>query len=237
MKKLQFVFIVFLLLHFTGCKSVVKDTVIKKPVVEKSESGVFFHKKVNGVWRWVKNGNEKTDSKYVGEIRNGIPNGQGTHTTPKGNKYEGEWKDGFFNGQGTFTWSNGNKYLGGWKGGLYNGQGTETFSNGNKLVGVFENGNPWNIIKYDKNGNIKILASEINGVPLGFTDDVDVGPDNMIYFTEASEKFSVLNYPTSMSASRADLWEHRPYGKIIRYNPFTKESTLLLYHSKTRASS
>ena len=31
-----------------------------------------------------------------------------------------------------------------------------------------------------------------------------------------------------MSASRADLWEHRPYGKIIRYNPFTKESTLLL---------
>ena len=177
MKKLQFVFIVFLLLPFTGCKSVVKDTVIEKPVVEKSESGVFFHKKVNGVWRWVKNGNEKTDSKYVGEIRNGIPNGQGTHTTPKGNKYEGEWKDGkkdgkgiwinskgnkyegewkdgIFNGQGTFTWSNGNKYVGGWKGGLYNGQGTETFSNGNKLVGVFENGNPWNIIKYDKNGNI-----------------------------------------------------------------------------------
>ena len=87
-------------------------------------------------------------------LKDGKKDGKGTWINSKGNKYEGEWKDGIFNGQGTFTWSNGNKYVGGWKGGLYNGQGTETFSNGNKLVGVFENGNPWNIIKYDKNGNI-----------------------------------------------------------------------------------
>ena len=102
--------------------------------------------------------------------------------------------------------------------------GLDFDNSGNLIVADAKKG----LLSIDKNGNIKILASEINGVPLGFTDDVDVGPDNMIYFTEASEKFSVLNYPTSMSASRADLWEHRPYGKIIRYNPSTKESTLLL---------
>jgi len=95
---------------------------------------------------------------------------------------------------------------------------------GNLIVADAKKG----LLSIDKNGSIITLVTEINGTPLGFTDDVDVGPDGMIYFTDASEKFSVIDFPTSMSASRADLWEHRPYGKIIQYNPYTKESTLLL---------
>ncbi len=77
------------------------------------------------------------------------------------------------------------------------------------------------LLSADKNGAIKILATEIEGIPLKFTDDVDVGPDNMIYFSDASEKFGVHDY-------RADLWEHRPHGKIIRYDPSSKKLTLLL---------
>ena len=77
------------------------------------------------------------------------------------------------------------------------------------------------LLSVDKNGAIKILATEIEGTPLKFTDDVDVGPDNMIYFSDASEKFGVQEY-------RSDLWEHRPHGKIIRYDPSSKNLTLLL---------
>ena len=77
------------------------------------------------------------------------------------------------------------------------------------------------LLSVDKNGAIKILATEIEGIPLKFTDDVDVGPDNMIYFSDASEKFGVQDY-------RSDLWEHRPHGKIIRYDPSSKKLTLLL---------
>ena len=68
------------------------------------------------------------------------------------------------------------------------------------------------LLSADKNGAIKILATEIEGIPLKFTDDVDVGPDNMIYFSDASEKFGVHDY-------RADLFEHRPHGKLLRYDP------------------
>ena len=32
-------------------------------------------------------------NKYVGESKNGRPNGQGTSTNPDGSKYEGEWKN------------------------------------------------------------------------------------------------------------------------------------------------
>ena len=35
--------------------------------------------KSNDEWGWFKDGNENTDLKYVGEIRHGVPNGQGTY--------------------------------------------------------------------------------------------------------------------------------------------------------------
>ena len=150
-----------------------------KPLgVEKSQQGVLYEKKVNGVWKWFKNGNKKTDEKYVGEIRNGLPNGQGTFTWSSGSKYVGEFKDGKRNGQGTFTlpdgsmyvgewkdWKpdgqgtlispNGEKYAGKWKDGKRKGQGTFTYSDGDKYVGEYKDGKPWN-------GNIYGII--VNGV-------------------------------------------------------------------------
>ena len=85
-KKLIFVFILLLILPFSGCKSVIKETDVEKPVRIVSPNGEV----------------------YVGEIMSGKPHGQGTRTYP-GNKYVGEWKDGTWDGQGTFTWFNGEK--------------------------------------------------------------------------------------------------------------------------------
>ena len=53
--------------------------------------------------------------KYVGEVKDGEPNGQGTLTFPDGSKYVGEFKDGNYNGQGTLTLPSGDKYVGEWK--------------------------------------------------------------------------------------------------------------------------
>ena len=53
---------------------------------------------------------EKSSSGYVGEKKNGVPNGQGTFTFPDGTKYVGEWKDGLPNGQGTETFPDGGMY-------------------------------------------------------------------------------------------------------------------------------
>ena len=105
MKKLIFVLILLfsidiihrllLLLPFTWFKSEVKETVVEPVVpVEKRQIGVLFYRKVNGKWRWHENGNEDYHEKFVGEIENGKPNGQGTETFPDGDKYVGEFKDG-----------------------------------------------------------------------------------------------------------------------------------------------
>lgn len=95
--------------------------------------------------------------------------------------------------------------------------GLDFDNSGNLIIADADKG----LLSVDKNGNITTLATEIKGIPLNFTDDVDVGPDDMIYFTDASEKFNHNNY-------RGDLWEHRPHGKLIRYDPSAKKLTLLL---------
>ena len=38
---------------------------------------------------------------YVGQTKDGKPNGQGTYTWPDGRKYVGQFNDGKVNGQGT----------------------------------------------------------------------------------------------------------------------------------------
>ena len=118
------------------------------------ETGVLFERRVNGKFGWYKGGGEKKDWKYVGEIKNGKPNGHGTLTKPEGSKYVGEFKDGKYHGQGTLTLTNGTRYEGEWKDGFVNGQGTYTFRSGIKGVGEFRKDKPWNITEYDKNRNI-----------------------------------------------------------------------------------
>ena len=118
------------------------------------ETGVLFERRVNGKFGWYKGGDEKKDWKYVGEIKNGKPNGHGTLTKPEGSKYVGKFNDGKYHGQGTLTLTNGTRYEGEWKDGFVNGQGTYTFRSGIKGVGEFRKDKPWNITEYDKNGNI-----------------------------------------------------------------------------------
>ncbi len=79
-----------------------------------------------------------SDTMYVGEVRNGLPNGRGTSTYSNGEKYVGEFKDGKMNGQGTYTFANGRKYVGEYKDDKQHGQGTITSADGEKYVGEFK---------------------------------------------------------------------------------------------------
>ena len=103
------------------------------------QKGVLFGELVDDEWVWFKNGDENTYSKYEGEIRKDVPNGQGTIISPDGRKYVGEFRNGKFYGQGT-----------------------RTFPDGRKYIGEFREGRPWNITHYDKNGNI--IVKFVNGV-------------------------------------------------------------------------
>jgi len=62
---------------------------------------VLYLGKRNGKWGWYGKkweGEESEDNKditkYEGEIKNGLPNGQGTSTHSNGSKFIGSWKNG-----------------------------------------------------------------------------------------------------------------------------------------------
>ena len=79
---------------------------------------------------------------YKGKCKNGLANGKGT---AKGDDtYIGNFKDGLPDGRGKYTYQNGNTYYGFWKNGLKHGQGRyKYFANGKEVVqkGFWKDGN------------------------------------------------------------------------------------------------
>lgn len=77
------------------------------------------------------------------------------------------------------------------------------------------------LLQLGTDGQFTTLVSEVNGVPLTFTDDLDIADDGKIYFTDASTKYHQPDYVL-------DLLEGQPYGRLYVYDPAKKHATLLL---------
>ena len=77
------------------------------------------------------------------------------------------------------------------------------------------------LLSADKDGNLTTLTTEAEGLPFKFTDDVDVAVDGKIYFTDASSKYDIHDY-------RIDLMVHRPFGRLVMYDPESGTTETLL---------
>jgi sugar lactone lactonase YvrE len=77
------------------------------------------------------------------------------------------------------------------------------------------------LLSIDRQGQIKVLTTEAEGVPFKFTDDLDIGRDGIIYFSDASARFEQPDY-------LLDLLEARPHGRLLSYNPANGETHVLL---------
>jgi hypothetical protein len=61
--------------------------------------------------------------RYVGEVRDGLPDGEGTVVSSNGDMFAGEWRNGTPHGRGHLLWANGEVYVGTWKNGNKHGKG------------------------------------------------------------------------------------------------------------------
>lgn len=77
------------------------------------------------------------------------------------------------------------------------------------------------LLSVDSLGQIQVHALSFDGERFGFTDDLAFGPDGRVYFSDASVKFGVGKF-------KDDLFEHRPNGRLYRYNPATQTTERLL---------
>jgi len=77
------------------------------------------------------------------------------------------------------------------------------------------------LLSVNKSSEVKVLAVEADGVKFGCLNDLDVGADGTIYFTEASNKFP-------MSQFTNDLLEHQPNGRLLTLDPLGQKPRTLL---------
>lgn len=77
------------------------------------------------------------------------------------------------------------------------------------------------LLSVNKAGEVKLLADEADGAKFGCLNDLDVGADGTIYFTEASNKF-----PMSQFAN--DILEHQPNGRLLALDPQSRRPRTLL---------
>jgi sugar lactone lactonase YvrE len=89
--------------------------------------------------------------------------------------------------------------------------------NGNLIVADALKG----LLSVDKKGDVTVFATEAGGIPINFADDLDIGPDGSVYFSDASVKFG---YGKDM----IDLLEHGGNGRLLRYNPLSNKTEVLL---------
>jgi sugar lactone lactonase YvrE len=95
--------------------------------------------------------------------------------------------------------------------------GIATAPNGDLIVADAVKG----LLSVAADGKITTLSTEADGKAFHFVDDVDVAHDGTIYFSDASDKFGVHDY-------LYDMLEALPHGRLLRYDPTTKSTSVLL---------
>jgi len=75
------------------------------------------------------------------------------------------------------------------------------------------------VLAIPETGDIAELATQVGGRPLGLVNDLDIGVDGTIYFSESS---------TETTDTLLDLLEHRPHGRLLAYHPNTGRTEVLL---------
>lgn len=76
------------------------------------------------------------------------------------------------------------------------------------------------LLALDAAGLLEVLASEHGGTPLRFTDDLDIGRDGTVYFSDASTRHSIDRFTM-------DLLEHQTTGRVLRWDPASRRTALV----------
>ena len=77
------------------------------------------------------------------------------------------------------------------------------------------------LLSISPDGKIWELTKDFDKKNFGFTDDLEIADDGIIYFSDASNKFSVGDY-------KSDILEHGANGAFYSYNPKTGETKKII---------
>ena len=82
------------------------------------------------------------NSRYIGQVVNGKPEGKGIIYYNDGGRYEGDFRNGKQEGKGITYFNNGDRYEGDFRNGNREGNGIYYYNNGDRAMGDYHNGLP-----------------------------------------------------------------------------------------------
>ncbi|XP_073313461.1 protein STRICTOSIDINE SYNTHASE-LIKE 3-like [Primulina huaijiensis] len=78
------------------------------------------------------------------------------------------------------------------------------------------------LMKVGREGGLATsLATEVEGVPFGFTNDLDIDDDGIVYFTDSSTTYRRRNFLLLVFSGENS-------GRVLKYDPNTKSTTVLV---------
>jgi sugar lactone lactonase YvrE len=85
------------------------------------------------------------------------------------------------------------------------------------------------LLSIDQSGVVSVLTNTApDGSAINYADDLDIAPDGSIYFTDASVKFGAVEFGGTFPASFLDLMEHGSHGRVLKFDPATNATSLIL---------
>lgn len=82
--------------------------------------------------------------------------------------------------------------------------------------------------KINTKGELSVAATVAENIAIRYADDLVVTPNGKVYFSDASTKYAAADSADTLSASLLDLMEHGLYGRIIEFDPESKETTVIM---------
>ena len=79
-----------------------------------------------------------------------------------------------------------------------------------------------------RDGSVTEILTEIDGRPLGYANDLAIGNDGSIYFSESSTKFPARAVGGTYEASLLDLLEHGGHGRVLEFRPDTGATRVVI---------
>ncbi|MEL0072643.1 MAG: SMP-30/gluconolactonase/LRE family protein [Rhodobiaceae bacterium] len=95
--------------------------------------------------------------------------------------------------------------------------GIEFDAKGNLIIADAEKG----LLSMSPDGTLTVLTTHVNGRRMIFVDDVAIADDGKIYFSDASQNYSYGH-------EIIEIFERRPSGRLLVFDPATQETRVLL---------
>ncbi|MEL6371949.1 MAG: SMP-30/gluconolactonase/LRE family protein [Pseudomonadota bacterium] len=101
--------------------------------------------------------------------------------------------------------------------------GMEVDARGNLVVADAHAG----LLSIAPDGTVSVLTDQAGGLPVVYADDLDIAENGVIYFSDASTKFSAEEAGSTLKASVLEIFEHARTGRILSYDPKTDKTEVV----------